>query len=204
MNLILPLVVGFNLGLSGAMIPGPLFLFTVSEVLEKDLWVGFKIVLGHLLIEAVFMALVLLGALKTLPSQKIVSGISIIGGVALVIMGSLILRKAGSMRLSRRAKIQFGYGAITGGAFFSAVSPGFLIWWATVGTPFLFQALRVSTLGAISWIIGHWVADVAWYGFVSYSVHKGKQYLTDPIYQNIMRILALMLIFMGIYFPTRP
>ena len=42
--------IGFSTGLSGAMIPGPLFLYTVSEALSKGPGVGIKIALGHLLL----------------------------------------------------------------------------------------------------------------------------------------------------------
>ena len=64
MDFLLLFLIGVGTGLSGAMIPGPLFLFTVSESLKKDAFVGLRIALGHILIEVVFVVLIFLGVQK--------------------------------------------------------------------------------------------------------------------------------------------
>ena len=200
MRLLFLLAAGFNTGLSGAMIPGPLFLFTVSEVLKKDAVTGLKVVFGHILIEGVFVGFLLFGFVNLLRLEHLAKLISWVGASALIGMGGILLSKAGQLRLSQQEKVTFAYGAVLGGAFFSIVSPGFLIWWATLGGPLLLQALPFGKVGVISLMLAHWASDIVWYGFVSYSVRRGKQYLSDRSYQNIMRFLALVLIGMGITF----
>ena len=43
--------IGLSTGLSGAMIPGPLTLYIVSEAFKSGQAAGLKVALGHLLIE---------------------------------------------------------------------------------------------------------------------------------------------------------
>ena len=59
--------------------------------------------------------------------------VSTLGGIALIGMGIILFRGVTSMSLAVRDGIRFDYGAVAGGAFFSIVSPGFLIWWSTIG-----------------------------------------------------------------------
>jgi len=192
------LVAGFNTGLSGAMIPGPLFLFTISEVLRKNVWAGIKVVLGHLFIEALFVSLFFLGFIKLPMVQKWEGMIVIVSALALMIMGFLFLKNVKYLSLSNQGSISFPYGPFVGGVFFSITSPGFLIWWMTLGGPLLLQAAPFGKIGFFSLMAAHWAADLVWHGFVAYSVYYGKSYLGDQSYQNIMRGLASLLIVMGI------
>ena len=201
MSLIFLLVTGFSVGLSGAMIPGPLFLFTISRVLNGSISSGVKIIFGHILFEAIAMVAILVGFQSLLKSKILIIAISLVGGIALIVMGLLILFKANQMELSKRKEnINFKYGAIIGGAFFSIISPGFLIWWATIGASLLLQAFLLGWIGVAIFTLGHWSADIGWQGLVSYSINKGKGVLSDRSFQNIMKALALMLIILGIYF----
>ena len=61
MELLVLFGLGLSTGLSGAMIPGPLFLYTVSEAFRQGQVVGIKVALGHLLLEACFVVLVVVG-----------------------------------------------------------------------------------------------------------------------------------------------
>ena len=119
----------------------------------------------------------------------------------MIVMGLVVIFKANQMRLSEtKENINFTYGALAGGAFFSIISPGFLIWWATIGASLLLQAFLLGLLGVAVFTVGHWSADIGWYWFVSYSIDKGKRFLSDRSFQTIMKALALMLIILGVYF----
>jgi len=84
-----------------------------------------------------------------------------------------------------------------GGVFFSAISPGFLIWWATIGVSTTIRALLSGVVGVLALMLGHWVADLIWHWFLSYAVDKGKVYLNDRWYQNIIRFLSILLAVLG-------
>jgi threonine/homoserine/homoserine lactone efflux protein len=194
-------MIGFTTGLSGAMLPGPLFVYTVSEALKKDARVGLKIILGHILIEAVFVIFIFVGFKDHLQSRSFIGLTSFVGGFALIGMGGILLRNVPQMSLvTKCVEINFDYGAVTGGAFFSIISPGFLIWWTTIGVSLVLEALLIGLAGLAVLAIGHWLADIGWYWFIAYFVNKGKCCLKDMLYQKLIRLLALILIAMGMYF----
>jgi threonine/homoserine/homoserine lactone efflux protein len=200
MDLIFLFFGGVLTGLSGAMIPGPLFLFTVSESLKKNSNVGIRVVIGHMVVETLLIVLILIGLKEFLQSAIFIKTISLLGAAALMSMGIILIKNTSTMSLSAKKQVDFDYGVISGGAFFSAISPGFIIWWATIGASIFVQALLSGIIGVILLVSGHWLADAVWHWFVSFSVNKGKQYLSDAIYQKIIQLLALGLIFMGVYF----
>lgn len=200
MNLILLFLIGLGTGLSGAMIPGPLFLFTCSQSLKKDTAVGLRIALGHIFIEIIFVTCIFIGFKNFLASELFMRVVSTVGGIGLAVMGLILLRGAGQMSLSAEREVEFDYGSLVGGAFFSIISPGFLIWWTTIGFSVIMKSLLYGFMGLVMVVLGHWLADLGWHWFVSFFVHKGKYYLKDRAYRSIIRLLALGLIIAGAYF----
>ena len=129
--------------------------------------------------------------------MRLVSGM---GGIALIIMGVILLYGAARMSLQIKKEIQFDYGSVIGGAFFSIVSPGFLIWWATIGFSVVLKSLLYGLWGLTVMALGHWLADIGWHWFLSYFVNKRKRSMDDGIYRNIVRALACGLVITGVYF----
>jgi len=199
-DFIILFLIGLGTGLSGAMIPGPLFLFTVSESLKKDAAVGLRVAFGHILVEAVFVAMIFYGLKAFITSPMFMSVVSGVGAVALFTMGVLLLNSSRRMSLDIHNGVEFDYGAVTGGAFFSIISPGFLIWWSTIGLSVILKSLLYGFLGFCMVAVGHWIADIGWHWFVSYFVNRGKSYLNDRSYRAIIRWLAVGLILAGAYF----
>lgn len=200
MIFILLFIIGVGTGLSGAMIPGPLFLFTVSEALKKDTAVGLRIAIGHIIIEAIFVVLIFLGFRNFLSSEMFMQVVSGIGGVGMIGMGIILFRGVTRMSLAVSDGVQFDYGSILGGAFFSIISPGFLIWWTTIGFSVILKSLVFGLTGLAMVALGHWAADIGWHWSVSFFVHKGKNYLQDRPYHGVIRLLAVGLIATGTYF----
>lgn len=200
MSFILLFIIGLGTGLSGAMIPGPLFLFTVSESLKKDAAVGLRIAFGHIIIEAVFVLLIFLGFRNFLGSEAFMRFVSVIGGVALAGMGIILLRDVARMSLTVKRGVEFDYGSVIGGAFFSIISPGFLIWWTTIGLSVVLKSLLFGLPGFTMMALGHWSADIGWHWFISYFVHKGRHRFKDRPYHGMVRLLAAGLIAAGVYF----
>lgn len=195
---------GLSTGLSGAMIPGPLTLYTVSEAFRHGQLAGIKVAVGHLLVEAAFVILVVLGLKEFLASPAFRAVVLWVGGLGLVAMGGLILSKVPRLSLIDRAEVPFRWGALAGGAFFSLVSPGFLIWWATIGASVFLQGSLQGPAGVTMIGAGHAAADLFWCWFVAFSVEHGKRYCSDRAYRAIMAAIALSLIALGIGGIWRP
>lgn len=189
---------GLSTGLSGAMIPGPLFLYTVSEAFHKRHWVGLQIALGHLMLEACFVAVVMVGLRDWLASATFQTIVAWVGGLGLIVMGGLIVTQVRHLSLARRADVTFRGGPWLGGACFSLASPGFLIWWATIGASVVLQGLLRGPAGVTMVSLGHALADLGWYWFVAFSVERGKAYCDDRTYRAMMAGIAVWLIVLGV------
>ncbi len=162
--------------------------------------VGLRIAIGHILIEALFVLLIFLGFSSFLTSETFMRIVSGLGGIALIGMGFILLRGVARMSLTVKHKINSRYGAIAGGAFFSIASPGFLIWWSTIGLSVILKSLVFGLMGFVMVAVGHWIADIGWHWSVSYFLHKERNHLKDGTYRGIIRLLAVGLIVTGLYF----
>ncbi len=87
------LLLGFTLGLTGALVPGPMLFATIELSLRKGWLAGPKVVFGHILVEPVLSVLILFGAASLIGSGTI-SAISVIGGLALAVFGMLTVKDA--------------------------------------------------------------------------------------------------------------
>jgi len=201
MEILFLLVTGFTIGITGAMIPGPLTFFTVSATLRTNGFAGLKTVSGHIAVEFILIGLTALGLHGLFTSERFLSAASAVGGVALIAMGAILIANSGRMCLiDKEAGSKFSRGLFAGGFFFSAVSPGFLVWWATIGVSTLTRAFLYGVAGVSALVLGHWLADVLWYWFISYAVDRGKTYLNDGSYRNMVRVFSAALIAIGGYF----
>ncbi len=195
--------VGLSTGLSGAMIPGPLFMYTVSEAFRQGQWAGIKVTAGHLMLEAAFVSLIIVGLREWLSSPGLRWTIAWIGGFSLVLMGLLVLAKVRHLSLAREAHVHFQGGAVMAGAFFSVASPGFVLWWATIGAAVLFQGMLKGSGGLAAICAGHALADLVWHWFVAFSVERGKTYCSDSTYRFIISAMAVILILLGLGLPIK-
>ncbi len=200
MDYISLLIIGFIVGLSGAMLPGPMLIYTISKVMQGSVISGIKIVFGHMLVEVVAIVLILLGLKEIIGSRIISTLLSLIGGLALIMMGLYIISKATHTRLPKESSVNFSSGLIAGGIFFTAFNPTFPTWWVTIGASLLSRALLSGLIGVVILTIGHWLADLAWFGSVSFAVCKGRSLLDDRIYQVVLRILGSVLTGLGLWF----
>ena len=201
MTLLLLFGLGLGTGLSGAMIPGPLMLYTVSEAFRQGQLAGIKVALGHLLLEAGFAVLVVLGLRDFLSSPAFRTAVVWVGAVGLVGMGALILAQLRRFSPAKPSQITFRWGAVAGGAFFSLTSPGFLLWWATIGTSVFLQGALSGVAGLMMVAIGHAAADLVWSWFVAFSVERGRVYCSERMYRIIMGGVAVCLVALGVGLP---
>ncbi len=201
MNILLLFFTGFIIGITGAMIPGPLTFFTVSETLKSDNTVGFRVILGHMAIEAIIIGILVFGLHRVFTSKIVLWWISAIGGLALITMGGILFIRVSSLKINdEKHRKGFSKGLFIGGIFFSIASPGFIIWWATIGISTIAKALLSGILGVTVFILGHWMADMLWYWFISYATYKGKEYLSDSLYKKLVRVFSAFLILLGVWF----
>jgi threonine/homoserine/homoserine lactone efflux protein len=77
----------FVVGLSGAMMPGPLLTYTIQKTFAKGWRAGFIIIAGHAVLELCLIAVIFLGFDLVLQSNVAQIAIGLVGGVLLGYMG---------------------------------------------------------------------------------------------------------------------
>jgi len=193
-------LLGFVIGLTGALAPGPTLVATINASIAGDWTTGLKVSLGHAIVELFLVILILLGlATVALPYTTVIAGI---GGIALVVFGILTIKgsRKATMRTSEVQTISNPYMA---GLVTSAANPYFWIWWLSIGSAMVIAGLEGGLALAGAFMVGHWTADIAWYTFVSTGVSKGKTLFSDTVYQKIMGLCGIFLILFGVYYLSR-
>ncbi len=197
---LLLLGIGFAVGLSGAMMPGPLLIYTVQESLKRGKWVGALVILGHAIVEVFVFLLLVFGFLSFLSTPDFTRAVSIIGGVSLILMAARSLKDTGS-KVELKIKKE-KHGLIAGGIIFTAFNPGFPVWWMTAGTRLLMEGFdRMGVWGMVFVLVGHWGADLGWFLLVSLTASKGSRFLFEKGWYRRVRIaLSGILSILGAYF----
>ncbi|HJX56061.1 MAG TPA: LysE family transporter [Methanoregula sp.] len=191
---------GFVIGLTGALAPGPTLVATINASINGDWMTGLKVSLGHAIVELFIVILILLGlATIALPYTSVIAGV---GGIALIVFGALTIMgsRQATMSASPDQPVSNPYMA---GLVTSAANPYFWIWWLSVGSAMVIAGLEGGLVLAGAFMIGHWTADTVWYTLVSSGVSKGRTFLSDTAYRNIMIFCGIFLILFGIYYLSR-
>ena len=194
------LIVGFILGFSGALVPGPMLFATIESSLRRGARAGVEIVLGHALIE-IIVALAMLVGFTIAVRETGISIISILGGIVLSLFGIRTILD------SKGATLTAASGALThtpvmAGIITSASNPYFWIWWLTVGAGGIAKGLQYSMMGAIAFVIGHWGSDFGWYTMVSASFGMGRVLFSDSVYRSVLVFCGIFMIVFGVWFIT--
>lgn len=198
-------VTAFIVGLSGALMPGTVFVAVVLQAARKGWTVGPLIVLGHALLETGFGIALVLGLSAIMGVQIVRTTIGFVGGIFLLWMGFNLLKT------SRHAEILSGSrgqepplvssAPVLAGLAASSVNPYFYVWWATVGNVFIMKGLELAgLLGVAVFLISHWMSDLSWYTLVSLSVGKSRRYMSNRIYRTVLGVCGLFLIILGLAF----
>jgi len=197
----------FIIGLSGAMMPGPLLTYVISGSLKRGFIAGPLIIIGHAVLELLLVVLLLLGLNQLFASPLFTAIIGIIGGIVLILMALDMIRSASTKSLSLEKSLEADSstehklrGFIIPGALISIANPYWTIWWATIGMSYLANASQHGPTATGSFFIGHIAADFGWYALVSFVVARGRKFLNDRIYRNLIIIFSLILIYFGFSF----
>lgn len=190
------LAFGFLIGLTGAAVPGPILFATIDASLRRGWTAGPEIVLGHALVEVVICALIVLGF--SVATDTVFRIVSIAGGGALVVFGMMTLNS------SKGATFDVGGSnagnAVAAGALTSVSNPYFLIWWLTIGNAMVMDGLAIGVAAAVLFVIGHWIADLAWYTLVSASSSRGRRVMSDRTYKRMLVGCGVFLVGFGMYY----
>jgi threonine/homoserine/homoserine lactone efflux protein len=194
----------FLIGLSGAMMPGPLLTACVGYTLEHGFWAGGPLlILGHALLEGALVLLVLAGLGPLLARRKVGAAVGMVGGGVLLWMGwgMLAWASGGSAGLADGAS----GGApslhpVLAGVVISVANPYWSLWWATIGLRYIAVSRQAGRSGVAAFFCGHQLSDLGWYGFVAGALALGRRAISAAAYRWLIGVCGGALLGFGLYF----
>jgi len=189
------------IGLSGAMMPGPMFTVCVAESYKKGFWAGPVMVVGHAIPEIVLAVLFSIGLNKFLDDKTVVGVIGIVGGLFLGWLAVKIfveVRRGVTVDLTTKKDV--GWGPLIAGIWTSVSNPGWIVWWATIGARYILLSLNHGIIGVVFFLVGHEMADLVWYGTVSFLVSRGRGRISDRIYHGVLYACSFLVLVFAVLF----
>jgi len=187
---------GLVIGLSGAIIPGPLLAFTIFDTSRKRKVTGHYVIFGHVLWEAVVILIILRGFGSLLTQSRTL--FYVVGGLVLVLMGVLMFRSVRKGEIEvRNSRVN---SSLLGGVFYTVFNPTQPLWWATAGSALLLKGLEtMSFMGVVTVTLGHWLSDFAYYTLISFMINRHERYIS-PKQRLISMFLGFFVVLLGAYF----
>lgn len=193
----------FVIGLSGALMPGPLLTVTIAEAVRRGPMAGPLLMIGHALIEGALVLLLFFGLSDLLGRPPIFATVALAGGFGLLWMAIGMLRSLPNLSLVMESGDRAGAPPVVAGAAVSLANPYFTLWWATVGMGYLAVANEAGAAGVAVFFLFHILSDFAWYSFVSGTVSYGRRFLSDRGYRALVGTCALFLLVFSCWFGWR-
>jgi threonine/homoserine/homoserine lactone efflux protein len=202
-------VSSFIIGLSGALMPGPLLAVTIRDSTRRGFVAAPLLVLGHGILELGLLSLLLLGLAEWLKGETATTAIALAGCGALLWMAIGMVREVRSLRfepgVSKEESINTGgagcyWRPVADGVIASISNPYWSLWWATIGLGYLALSRGQGLTGVAFFFAGHILADAAWFIFVGMTVSVGRGWFTDRVYRGIVGVCAGFLFFFALSF----
>ncbi|HOB86812.1 MAG TPA: LysE family transporter [Bacillota bacterium] len=194
----------FVVGLSGSMMPGPVTAVIIEQALKRGFRAGPLVTLGHGIMEAIMLGLLVAGAGRFLEGEGVVAGvIGLVGGAFLAWMGYGMVKGGWKGTLSLRGE---GEGAersrnpVWAGALTTVSNPYWFIWWVTVGAGYVALSQPHGAGGILAFFGGHILSDLVWFSLVALALVTGKNFFSDRIYNGIILVLGFFLLALAAYF----
>ncbi len=196
------LATSFVIGLSGAVMPGPVLAATVTHAARQGVAAGPLVVLGHAILEAALLAALVLGLAPLLTKPSVAGTICGVGALILGWLAWGMFRALPGLSLELEAGKARVAGPVRDGILLSLANPYWSLWWATVGLSLTAMALEtpLGWWGLVVFYLGHIGSDLAWYLSVSLVVAKGRRFINDTAYRGLVGGCAAFLVFFALYF----
>ena len=190
----------FAVALSGALMPGPLLTVTISESARRGARVGPQIIAGHAVLESGMVIILLLGVGPFLQSDSSFVVIAFCGASVMLWMAWGMFRSIPGITLQSGTEAESFAHPVVSGFLMSLANPYWLIWWAVIGLGYVMFSMTYGIVGVAAFFSGHIAADLAWYTLVSFSVAKGKRFMSDFVYRIIIGVCAAALALFALWF----
>ena len=192
-------VIVIAISASGVMMPGPLFVASISSGVQGGVKTGIRIAIGHGIVELPLVILLGIGVFSLEVFPEFRTMISILGAIVLFIFGVLQLKTIFGEKKVTKSKLKKDPLII--GILLSMFNPFFIIWWLTIGFKLISDAMLVWAFTGILIVFAlHIWMDFVWLGTVAFLTSKSFKILSNKSYKLMMSGLSIVLIYFGIMF----
>jgi threonine/homoserine/homoserine lactone efflux protein len=186
---------------SGALAPGPLFFGLLIHGSKEGARAGFSCAIGHTLVEFPLVLALSLGLLAA-ASEPIIKGvIGLVGGVGLVGFGALqiystIKNKPEFGEVPKNSSVPTS--SLMLGLALTGLNPYFILWWLTIGSVLIVQALAFAAIvGVLIMYISHVWMDYAYLTAIAHLGKRGKGLIGSRYFKLVLIAFGLILIYYG-------
>jgi threonine/homoserine/homoserine lactone efflux protein len=184
------ITIGILLGVSAGLSPGPLLTLVISQTIKHNRKEGIKVAISPLITDLPIILIALFIFNRLAEFDLILAIISLAGGVFVAYLGIEALRIKGLNIDIQDSKSE----SIKKGIIANFLSPSPYLFWVTVGTPLIFNALKINLLSAILFLISFYVFLIGSKVLIAVLVAQTKVFMNQKTYIIIMRILGLALL----------
>jgi len=189
---------------SGALAPGPLFFGLLTHGSKEGARAGFSCAIGHTVVEFPLVIALALGLLAAASQPMIKGVIGLIGGVGLIVFGALqisetVRSKGASADIPKESSLPAS--SLVLGLALTGLNPYFILWWLTIGSVLIVQALAFAAIvGVLIMYVSHVWMDYAFLTAIAHLGKKGKAIVGSRYYRLILIAFGLILIYYGATF----
>ena len=184
------------ISLSGVMMPGPLFAATIKKA-SRSKNAGWLISLGHGIVEIPLMFLLYFAMTQFAIPDALKITIMLVGGILMIYMGAQAFRNRNKTDEKQAFSKQ---DSLIAGIWTTAVNPGFIIWWLTIGTTLVLNAKIFGLVGFTIFAVVHWFCDFTWYTIAAVAIFKSRRFWTERVHQAIFIFCFAVFVGIGIQF----
>ena len=192
------------LSATGALAPGPLFVTNLIYGIRGGWRSGFKVALGHMIVEFPLYMTIGLGLISIMYMANFKVFLGVLGGTVMLIFGTLQIANVlkgkselASMKLEK-------HGPLIMGILLSAFNPFFILWWLFIGSTFIYTTINILSYYGLPLIyVSHVWMDFVWLSFTAHMAFIGKNILREKYYRFFVGILGLILIVFGVHFISK-
>ena len=189
---------------SGALAPGPLFFGLLTHGSKEGARAGLSAAIGHTIIELPLVFALALGLLAAASQPMIKSVIGLVGGLGLIGFGVLqiyqtIKHKPDSAEAPRARNLPAS--SLVLGLALTGLNPYFILWWLTIGSVLIVQALAFAAIfGVLIMYLSHVWMDYAFLTTIAHLGKKGKAIVGSRYYRFALVAFGIILAYYGATF----
>jgi threonine/homoserine/homoserine lactone efflux protein len=176
--------------------PGPLFAVTMEKAAKRKT-AGLLIAVGHGVVEFPLMFFIYFWLSQFAIPDFVPIAVGVVGGLLMIYMGVNTFRKRGETMEKIEVPRQE---SLLAGIWTTAVNPGFILWWITIGTALIMNAQIFGLLGFSLFTVVHWLCDFVWYAVVAFVIFKSRRFWHEKVHTGIFVFCFAVFVGFGVWF----